>query len=368
MINRAPLHPWLKSPLPLDRWFGLLLALVLGVLIALAPGLAVSGPLGSKVALTKRMLHEPSSCLLGAYIQDMRDYQFAQNSLFASIRLWSVCPSQDETPLANLSVLNANSIQLGEIKTEKLPNKSNYYRNDQYVYWSERTAEGTFFNHWSAKNFPFDRHTIRFEFEALNGNSNSFVFTPDYRHSGFNPSINNADWIAKDFVINEGNHQYSTNFGRPDKGQSKDDSYSRVTVEITLQRARVTSFLKLCAGVYAAVAIAGMAFMLDMREPDIVSGRTGLLVGCLFAAIVNMQQAASTLGMSEDVTLTDSIHVVAILYILVASILAIVSYLRAQAGGEDSAQRMDRKIYLPIYMYSYIVVNFLMISYAAVIG
>jgi len=72
--------------------------------------------------------------------------------------------------------------------------------------------------------------------------------------------------------------------------------------------------------------------------------------------------------MSEDVTLTDSIHVVAMLYILVASILAIVSYLRAQAGGEDAAQRMDRKIYLPIYMYSYIVVNFLMISYAAVIG
>lgn len=368
MINQGPLLPWLKSPLPLSRWFGMLLALVLGLLIALAPGLAATGPLGSKPALPKGMLHEPASCLFGVYLQDMRDYQFAENSLFASIRLWSVCPGQDETPLKGLSILNSNGIELGEIKTEKLPNNSDYYRNNKYVYWSERTAEGTFFNHWSAKNFPFDRHTIKFEFEAVNGNANSFVFTPDYRHSGFNPSINNADWIAKDFVISEVSHQYSTNFGRPDKDRNKDDSYSRVKVEITLQRARLTSFLKLCAGVYAAVAIAGMAFMLDMREPDIVSGRTGLLVGCLFAAIVNMQQAASTLGMSEDVTLTDSIHIVAILYILVASILAIISYLRAQASSEDMAQRMDRKIYLPIYMYSYIVVNFLMISYAAVIG
>ena len=367
MINQAPLRSWLKSPLPLSRWLGLLMAVVLGLLMALAPGMGAGAPLGSKALVPKRMLHEPESCLLGVYIQDMRDYQFAENSLFASIRLWSVCPGEAENPLKNLSILNANSIELGEIKTEKLPNNSDYYRNDPYVYWSEKTVEGTFFNQWSAKNFPFDRHTISFEFEAIGGNANSFVFTPDYRHSGFNPKINNADWIAKDFVISEGNHQYSTNFGRPDKG-GKEDSYSRVNVQITLQRARLTSFLKLCAGVYAAVAIAGMAFMLDMREPDIVSGRTGLLVGCLFAAIVNMQQAASTLGMSEDVTLTDSIHIVAIFYILVASILAVVSYLRAQSGKEDLAQRMDRKIYLPVYMYSYVVVNFLMIAYAAVIG
>ena len=59
---------------------------------------------------------------------------------------------------------------------------------------------------------------------------------------------------------------------------------------------------ELCAGVYVVIIIAGMCFILDVRFPTVVSGRIGLLVGCLFATIVNMQQAEATLGQSEDVT------------------------------------------------------------------
>jgi hypothetical protein len=315
-----------------------------------------------------RLLNEPLTCLMGVYLQDMRDYKFADRSLFASIRLWSVCPSAAESPLQHLNVLNSNGVSISEINTQKLPNESGYFPNSAMVYWSERTVEGTFFHHWSAKNFPFDRHTIVFEFESVRADVSSFVITPDYAHSGFSPSINDGDWIASGFSLNEVEHSYSTNFGKPDRHLNGKGTYSRMRVEITLQRARITSFIKLCTGVYAAVIIAGMAFLMDVREPDIVSGRTGLLVGCLFAAIVNMQQAESTLGLSEDITLTDTIHIVSILYILFASVLALVAYLRCEAEREDFARRMDRRIHLPIYLSSFVVVNAVVIAYAAIIG
>ena len=194
------------------------------------------------------------------------------------------------------------------------------------------------------------------------------MITPDYSHSGYNESINDGDWIASNFSLNEVEHDYSTNFGKPNSKLDSKGVYSRIKVEITLHRARITSFLKLCAGVYAAVTIAGLAFLMDVREPDIVSGRTGLLVGCLFAAIVNMQQAEATLGMSEDVTLTDMIHIISIAYILASSLLALTAYLRCEAGREDFAQQMDRKIYLPIFMSSFVVVNAVVIAYSAIIG
>ena len=350
------------------RWIALLLAGLSAALLTLLPTLAAGTPAARNQPAPMRLLDEPLTCLMGVYLQDMRDYKFADRSLFASIRLWSVCPTADSSPLKDLSVINANGTTISEINTQKVPNESGYFPNSPMVYWSERTVEGTFFHHWSAKNFPFDRHTIVFQFESVRADVTDFVITPDYAHSGFNPSINDGDWIASDFSLNEVEQSYSTNFGKPDRHLDGKGIYSRIKVQITLHRARFTSFIKLCTGVYAAVIIAGLAFYMDVREPDIVSGRTGLLVGCLFAAIVNMQQAESTLGMSEDITLTDMIHIVSILYILAASLLALLAYLRCEAGREDFAQRMDRKIYFPIFLSSFAVMNLVVIAYSAIIG
>ena len=351
------------------RWLALLLASASAVLLSLAPALAIAPTAARPIqAMPTRSQQEPHTCVMGVYLQDMRDYKFADRSLFASIRLWSVCASASDSPLKDLSVLNSNGAEIGEIDTQKVRNETGYFSDSPYVYWSVLTVEGTFFHHWSAVNFPFDRHTISFEFESVRSDVSRFVITPDYAHSGFNPSINDGDWIASDFSLNEVEQSYGTNFGKPDRRPESKGTYSRIKVEITLRRARLTSFLKLCTGVYAAVIIAGFTFLMDVREPDIVSGRTGLLVGCLFAAIVNMQQAESTLGMSEDITLTDKIHIISILYILVASLLALLAYLRCEDGKQDLAQRMDRKIYQPIFLSSFAVVNAVVIAYSAIIG
>lgn len=356
------------------RWLSLAFAGLLAMLLAIWPlGHGMEAPAApatpaAPAAVPMRLLHEPLTCLMGVYLQDMRDYKFAERSLYASIRLWSVCPSADDSPLADLSVINSNGVSIGEINTQKVANRSGYFPNSPMVYWSDRTVEGSFFHHWSSKNFPFDRHKIVFEFESVRSDVSRFVITPDYRHSGFNPRINDGDWIASDFSLVEVERSYSTNFGKPDRYLDGKGTYSGIRVSIMLQRARVTSFLKLCAGVYAAVIIAGISFLMDVREPDIVSGRTGLLVGCLFAAIVNMQQAESTLGLSEDITLTDTIHIISILYVLAASLLTMLAYLRCEAGAEDMARRLDRRVYMPIFLSSFIVMNAVVIAYSAIIG
>jgi len=359
----------MQRPRVLGRrlWLGGV-ALLLGMVFWLWPSPhVIAGPY-RQLAVQRHVQEQPATCLLGVYIQDMRDYQFAQNSLFASVRLWSVCPSAKQSPLRDLNVLNANTISLGEIHTQKVANGSDYFRNNAEVYWSTLTIDGKFFHHWSAKNFPFDRHTIAFEFEVLNDDVNSFVLTPDFAHSGFSPTINNDDWIANGFSISEIRQHYPTNFGKPDPSASEAGSYSRVRVQLTLQRTRITSFLKLCTGVYAAVLMSGMAFILDTRDSTFVSSRNGILVGCLFASIVSMQKAEATLGASEDVTLTDSIHIVSIFYILAASILGFLAYLWCQDGRGEQVLRLNRKIILPTYIISYAVINSLLIAYAAIIG
>lgn len=346
----------------------MLQALPLVLLLGLFPFYPIVAAPQPKPAVQDRMLRQPDSCLIGVYIQDLRDYQFAQNSLFASLRLWSVCPGTKKSPLDELNILNATNINFGEIQTEKVANGSDYFRNNAQVYWSTRTVEGKFFHRWSSINFPFDRHTIVFEFELLKDDINTFALTPDFAHSGFSPNINNQDWIAKSFSIIEVPTRYPTNFGKPDLNNFENGSFSRIKAQFTLQRARITSFLKLCAGVYAAVVMSAFAFILDMRESTYVSSRNGILVGCLFASVLSMQKAEATLGASEDITLTDMIHIVSIFYILTASALGFMAYLWCEAGRGELVLRLNRKIILPAYMSSYIAINLLLISYAALIG
>lgn len=351
----------------LRRWAWLLLSLLLSVLLAgqLPLPLRAASPQGAAALAAPAAV---ATCRMGVFIEDLRDVSFAEKSLFASLRIWSVCPTAGLSPLADLEITNANEISIGEVKTRLEPNYSRAFPGKAGLYWSEVGVSGSFYYPWSARNFPFDRHRVSFEIVPRGVAQGDFVITPDYPNSGFNARINSGDWIASDFRISEQPLEQGSSFGNPAVSSGDVQGISSISAVLELRRARITSFLKMCAGVYAATVIASMAFYMDPREPDLVSGRTGLCVGCLFAAIVNMQQAESTLGISEDVTLTDQIHILAIFYILISTVLAIVSYLRCERGEADRAQRLDRRFYLPTFAISYMVMNLVIISYAILVG
>jgi uncharacterized membrane protein YidH (DUF202 family) len=352
------------------RGAGLLLGLCLAVLLAgqlplpAAPQAGVARPAAAAATVPPAV----ATCRMGVFIEDLRDFRFAEKSLFASLRIWSVCPSAGLNPLADLELTNANEISIGDVKTRLEPNHSHAFPGKTGLYWSEVGVTGSFYYPWSARNFPFDRHRLSFQIVPRGVAQGDFLITPDYQNSGFSPRISSGDWLASDFLISEQPIDQGSSFGNPSVSSGDAQGISSITAELELRRARITSFLKMCAGVYAATVIAAMAFYMDPREPDLVSGRTGLCVGCLFAAIVNMQQAESTLGISEDVTLTDQIHIIAIFYILISTVLAIVSYLRCERDQADRAQKLDRRVYLPIFALSYVVMNMVIISYAILVG
>ena len=80
-----------------------------------------------------------------------------------------------------------------------------------------------------------------------------------------------------------------------------------VTVE--LQRDSVVGFVKLVAGVYAAIGIAMLSFVMAPEQATVFSGRMAVLVGALFATVVNMQVSNTVLGYPEEVSLVDKIHI-----------------------------------------------------------
>jgi len=361
------------------RWWRWLLTSLLGLLAATALAAAGANPaaiakpaaLAKPAAVAKVPAAPPgqaATCVMGVYVDELRDFKFADKSFYANLHVWSVCPNNSYEPLSKLVIQNNTGLTFAPVQTRLETNQTNYFSGLPKLYWSETSISGNFYYPWSAQNFPFDRHVITFQLETRVGNTQNFVITPDFSNSGFNPKLSNDDWIVGDFLIREAGASYASNFGNPSQGKDDAQSYSSISVQLQIHRARIASFFKLCAGVYAAVVISAVAFFMDPREPDLASGRTGLCVGCLFTAIVNMQQSESTLGMSETVTLTDSIHILSIIYILISTVLAIWSYLNCEAGKEDQARRQDRRVYFPAFLCSFVAMNGVIISYAALMG
>jgi hypothetical protein len=129
----------------------------------------------------------------------------------------------------------------------------------------------------------------------------------------------------------------------------------------------MTGFFKLVTGVYVASAIVLLSFLMNPHHPPIFSGRMGVLVGALFATVLSMRASEAVLGTTESVSLVDKIHIVAMVYILIAALITVVVRRAYESGKEEFAKRGDR-IWLRVLGISFVLINGLLIILAAIAG
>jgi hypothetical protein len=110
-----------------------------------------------------------------------------------------------------------------------------------------------------------------------------------------------------------------------------------------------------------------VSFLMAPDQAPVFSGRMTVLVGALFATVVNMQVGNSVLGSPEAVSLVDKIHIVALAYVFVAAVMAVISWRDYASGRESRARRRDL-VSLCVFGASFLVINAILIVLAAVAG
>ena len=75
-----------------------------------------------------------------------------------------------------------------------------------------------------------------------------------------------------------------------------------------------------------------MSFFYDGRDPKGLTSRLGLLIGTLFAVLVNMRTADTVIGDMGRMTLVTEIHLLALLLIVVLAVLALRDWWRAEGA------------------------------------
>lgn len=300
----------------------------------------------------------PQTCYVGAYLSSLSDLNPLSKSFNADFWLWSRCPSQQIEELEHNDFLNAVKLDTSfDSKSEKIGN----------IYYSSRKVSGVFYYDWNLANFPFDRHVLQIPFENSVFDVNSLVLKPDTSQSAYSDNIQLEGWQITSFSIKDSKIRYKTNFGVPSTSRSGKSDYSRLTIAIAIARNSVTSFFKLNSGAYIAFGISLVTFFLNPTQPAFVSGRIGALVGCLFAALVNLRAVDGVLGRTERLTLSDKIHIIVMLYILATIVETAYTRLMNEAGREKSSRHLDR-LSFAVSSISFIIVNLILIASAAIDG
>lgn len=294
----------------------------------------------------------PSERTMGIYITSLHDFDVADRSFGVDYWLWSVHPPGDD-PLGHVEFVNAKQV---DIRLDRTVERSEGY-------WSRQKVRAIVLHDWDLGNFPFDRQALQIDLRPAD--SGALAYRPDKTESGYARDIAPDGWRVTDFEIEERAEEYATTFGDPDaSGGSRQD---HILVTLQVERESSTVFFKMIAGVYAAIAIGCLSFLMAPDQATVFSGRITLLAAALFAVVVNLQVSDAVLGSLEEVALVHKIHILAMAYVFAAALLAIVSHRGYVSGQKERAKRRDL-VGLCAFSVSFVVLNVILIAAAAATG
>jgi len=227
--------------------------------------------------------------------------------------VWTLCPTAEPGPLANIAFRTASAINLGELDSVDTGG-AGYYRY--------RRVQGTFRHDWAMNRYPFDRHRVVIPIDETREGASAVLFEADTAGSFLRPGIfqKRQEWRVSDFAIAASVTEEAQTYGLPNVKTSR---YARAEVSFTLTRTGLLTFLKLTVGVFAAAFIALMSFFYDPRDAKGFSSRLGLHVGALFGVLINMRTTDTVIGDTGRLTLVTEIHLAALALIVALVALAL---------------------------------------------
>ena len=317
------------------------------IALALALPLCAESPAASPAS-------GPEKVVIGVWVTQIYDLDPSGNSFTASFWVWTRHRPHGVHPLDTLHIMGAK-------KVESEPTLTLVKAG---VEWDQKFFRAVIRYAWELREYPFDEHNFRINFEESLYDGDSVVYVPDKQQSGVDAGALGARWAIGSFELETSLRRAPTTYGDPTITVAK-SYWAHGTVTVYGERRQTGIFVKLLIGAYVAVLLAFLSYRIKTDQPTLFSARLGLLVGSLFATVVNLRSTEAVLGRTDDFTLVDKIHITIALYILVAAIFALIS--RYLCERERMAQsRMLDNISLLVTGALFIAINVLMISDAVI--
>lgn len=290
---------------------------------------------------------------LGAYVVGLYDLNPNNNTFAADLWLWALHEKDhDFKPLKTIEPENARTFVTSLDSTE----------DRGTLRYHATKVRGVFSHNWNVVNFPFDRHQLTIRLSEAQLEVDQLAYTADAANTGIDPEVRVEGWRIERVELATSTHAFTTTFGDPKS--TSGSTYTQGVLSIFIQRDAMALFWKLHAAVYIAFLVCLVSFFMDTSKDGLFNGRVGMLVGMVFAVVVNTQRVAATLGQTSAFTLAEKIHVVTLFTLLCALVGALYSRRLHVTNRGAIAEQTDRRM-AALLGAAYVVVNVALVYGAA---
>jgi hypothetical protein len=296
----------------------------------------------------------PEHVIIGVWVTQIYDLDPTAGSFTASFWLWTRHRGGNLRPLDTIHILGAKKVDseptLTQVKAGQV--------------WDQKFFRAVIHYTWELREYPFDEHNFVIRFEEGLYDGEALVYVPDRMQSGIDTTALGSRWSIGSFDFETQLRRSPTTYGDPALAKPKSVSADGV-ITVYAERRQTIIFAKLLIGAYVALLLALLSYRIKTDQPTLFSARLGLLVGSLFATVVNLRSTESVLGRTDDFTLVDKIHITISLYILVAAVSALISRRFCERDGVALSRRIDL-ISMIITAAIFAATNIVMISNAVI--
>lgn len=249
---------------------------------------------------------------IGAFVTRLSDINAATDSFSTVVDVWTISRAPSPKDVNQLHPIQ--TLRLGD--TRSPPPKFDEEFNGG-IAWGSIEFDATLNQKLDVRHFPFDRHTLRIRIVETDWSAKNLVYVADSAETRIDPRLTVPGWRITGCRIETHIVPYATRFGNPASAGNK-SIWPEAWVLIDVRRNGLGVFFKMVIVAYISFALMILSFLMDATH---FSSRVSMLVGSLFATVVNMRGSEAVLGRTDDFTLVDQIHLLVTFFILISAII-----------------------------------------------
>jgi len=287
---------------------------------------------------THEVIKTPLEIPVGIFVTSIYGLNFAGERYSVVFWVWATYHPQqikavttgghDYVFLDHIEIVNAQERKLSPTEQYIV----NHPDGSQYVIGK---FAATLNQNWDVSHFPFDKQILRIVIESVELDSKVLKFVPDVKNSLVSNDFSLNGWRISPLQLESLIYQYPTTFGIED---STKGMFSRLVVEIPIERNGLRLFLTIFLGFFISYVI---IITLTMLDKEMLSNKISLIMTALFATVGNKHIIDSYFPTQTAFSLSDLVQVTTFIIVTMGLINTVIVIKLIKNGKETLATRLD---------------------------
>lgn len=286
----------------------------------------------------------PEVVKVGAYLNDIQNLDLKSHSYSVDVYLWFRWRDAKLDPGASAEFLNSYE-QWGHTRAAEHEPPLRLPSGERYQLIRE---QGRFSRKFHLYDYPFDRQVLTVEFEDARLGMDRLVYEAEAEGLSVNPRLELPGFTIGRPRLTVQPQLYPTDFGDP-KGKGR-EAFSRVRLEIPIQRPMATYSIKLLLPILCVVFCAALMFLF---HPKYVDSRVGIGITALLTIVALQITLNDELPDISYLVLMDKVYLGAYLFVISGLAVIVKTTWMLERGSAQRAIRVDRR-WLAVLLSAYL--------------